>query len=185
MRKRAIPCAVVLAIVALVPASATAQSAAHATADPVANALSAAPAAVAAHATVMDASGKVLRKGTNGWTCLPDNPDTAGNSPMCLDAAWLAWAQAWMSHETPPKTKAVSFAYMLQGDAPTSNTDPFATGPTADNQWIEDSGPHLMILVPDAASLNGISTDPHQGGPFVMWKGTPYVHLMVPVGATD
>ncbi len=38
-----------------------------------------------------------------------------------------------------------------------------------------------MLLVPDAASLDAIPTDHHSGGPFVMWKGTPYAHVMVPV----
>ena len=27
--------------------------------------------------------------------------------------------------------------------------------------------------------------DPDNGGPYVMWKGTPYAHLMVPVGPRD
>ena len=39
-----------------------------------------------------------------------------------------------------------------------------------------------MVLVPNPAELDGVSTDPYGGGPFVMWKGTPYVHIMVPVG---
>ena len=39
-----------------------------------------------------------------------------------------------------------------------------------------------MIIVPNPAELEGISTDPYSGGPFVMWKGTPYGHIMVPVG---
>ncbi len=29
------------------------------------------------------------------------------------------------------------------------------------------------------------STDPHNGGPYVMWKGTPYAHLMVPIGSRE
>jgi hypothetical protein len=28
----------------------------------------------------------------------------------------------------------------------------------------------------------GISDDPKSGGPYVMWKGTTYAHIMVPVG---
>jgi hypothetical protein len=35
--------------------------------------------------------------------------------------------------------------------------------------------------VPDPALLEGIPTDPATGGPYVMWKGTPYQHVMVPV----
>jgi len=143
------------------------------------NALSAAPAGIAAHAAVMDFDGNILREGTNGYTCLPDMPDVPGNSPMCLDETWLAWAGAWMNKMDPPPVTEVSIAYMLQDDSPVSNIDPFATEPTADNEWIVNTGPHLMILVPDPASLEGMSDDPGPG-PFVMWKGTPYVHIMVP-----
>ena len=38
-----------------------------------------------------------------------------------------------------------------------------------------------MLLVPDSKLLDGVPTDPHAGGPFVMWKGTPYAHVMVPI----
>ena len=47
-----------------------------------------------------------------------------------------------------------------EGDAiGVSNTDPYATEPTADNDWVKE-GPHLMILMPDPAALEGLSTDP-------------------------
>jgi hypothetical protein len=38
-----------------------------------------------------------------------------------------------------------------------------------------------MVLFADPKSLDVYSTDPKSGGPWVMWKGTPYAHLMVPV----
>jgi hypothetical protein len=41
-----------------------------------------------------------------------------------------------------------------------------------------------MILAP-AAMLDAFPTDPDSGGPYVMWKGTPYAHLMVPIGSRD
>jgi hypothetical protein len=44
--------------------------------------------------------------------------------------------------------------------------------------------PHLMVLFPDPKLLEAYSTDPGSGGPWVMWKGTPYAHLMVPVSPT-
>lgn len=37
-----------------------------------------------------------------------------------------------------------------------------------------------MIVVPEKL-LNGISNDPYNGSPYVMWKNTPYVHIMVPL----
>lgn len=67
---------------------------------------------------------------------------------------------------------------MLAGDSGASNSDPYATEETDD--WVV-VGAHLMIIVPDASMLEGIPTDPENGGPWVMWKGTPYAHVMVPV----
>ena len=43
-----------------------------------------------------------------------------------------------------------------------------------------ETGPHLMIIVPKEL-LQGITDDPSQGGPYVMWGDTPYAHIMVPV----
>ena len=38
-----------------------------------------------------------------------------------------------------------------------------------------------MVLYADLKLLDAYPTDPKSGGPWVMWKGTPYAHLMVPV----
>lgn len=144
------------------------------------SALRAAPLSVIDGATVADGSGDVLREGTNGWVCMPDDPEMPGDSPMCLDARWRTVMQAFTAGERNPQYTGVGIAYMLRGDFPVSNTDPHATGPTADNEWIEDSGPHVMILVSDHSLLEGLPTKPGKG-PWVMWSGTPYAHIMVPV----
>jgi hypothetical protein len=143
------------------------------------DAVSAAPNTITNSATIMDWAGNTLQKGGNGYTCFPTPPNLNGKAPMCLDKPWMAWADAWMNKK-PFKASAVGTAYMLAGDGGASNIDPFAKGPTADNQWIKE-GPHLMIIVPDAATLDAIPTDPNNGGPYVMWKGTPYAHVMVPM----
>lgn len=148
----------------------------------VANALTAAPPAVAKDASVVGHDGRELRRGTNGWVCMPDMPDVPNDTPMCLDAPWRAFIDAWMNKRRPSVTQ-MGFGYMLQGDMPVSNVDPFATGPTPTNQWIQHGEPHIMVLVPDVRLLEGVSTDPRNGGPFVMWKGTPYAHIMVPTTA--
>jgi hypothetical protein len=145
----------------------------------IANALSAAPASIAAGATVMGHDGRVLRQGTSDWVCLPDMPEVPNNTPMCLDAPWRALIDAWMNKRAP-QVKHVGFGYMLQGDMPVSNTDPFATTPTPTNQWIQHGDPHVMVFIPDLRLLDGLSTDPTSGGPYVMWKGTPYAHIMAP-----
>ena len=149
------------------------------------DALSAAPAAIAANAAVLDwpaeEGGEMpqLKAGTNGWTCLPDMPDTPADDPMCLDGPWMQWAAAWMGH-TEPELTSVGISYMLQGGADASNTDPYATEPDSTTGWIM-SPAHVMVIVPDRSQLDGLPTDPNSGGPYVMWKGTPYAHIMVPV----
>jgi len=148
------------------------------------SALSAAPAAVAEGAKVMTMAGEVLREGDNGFTCFPDDPNVPNNSAMCVDANWLEVLDAWMN-KREPNYSGIGISYMLQGDMPVSNIDPFATGPTDNNQWIQVGKPHIMVAVSDHSALEGLSTDPDNGGPFVMWKGTPYAHIMIPTVPRD
>ena len=149
--------------------------------DMIASALSAAPASIADHATVTDLEGNMLREGSNGWTCMPDNADMEGNDPMCLDDPWLEFLDAWVNKGTPEYDR-MGFGYMLQaGGPPGSNTDPYAEGPTEDNEWMSEPGPpHIMIVVPNAEWLEGLPTTPEGGGPWVMWKDTPLAHVMIP-----
>lgn len=150
--------------------------------DAIADALSAAWPGMAENAAVVDWEGNVLREGSNGYTCFPTPPTLEGSAPMCMDSEWMKWADAW-SNKTDYAAESLGISYMLAGDGGASNVDPYAEGPTADNEWIKE-GAHLMILAP-AELLEAYPTDPHNGGPYVMWKGTPYAHLMVPVGARD
>lgn len=150
----------------------------------IASAQRAAPQAVAAGAKVIgfDAQGAVrtLREGSNGFTCLGDNPATPGPDPMCGDANAMEWINAWIAHQPPPPHK-IGFVYMLEGGTDASNTDPYASAPAADNHWVQ-TGPHVMI-VGGAGMMPGYprNVDPDTSKPYVMWAGTPYEHLMIPV----
>lgn len=42
-----------------------------------------------------------------------------------------------------------------------------------------------MIVVSDQELLEGLPTDPENGGPWVMWKDTPYAHIMIPTVPRD
>jgi len=142
-------------------------------------ALSAAPAAISGKATVTDSDGTVLREGSNGWTCMPDMMPGDG-APMCNDALWAKLLKA-VGDKAPFKADGIGISYMLQGDigAGVSNSDPYHPDPKNADDYTE-TGPHLMIVVPKEM-LKGITDDPSNGGPYVMWGGTPYAHLMVPV----
>lgn len=150
----------------------------------IASARSAAPANVGNGATVVvmesDGNMRTLQTGTNGFTCMPDNPATPGPDPMCMDQNALEWAMAWVGHQMPPAGK-LGFMYMLAGGTDASNTDPYATQPESGNHWIE-TGPHVMVVGADASFYDQYpqSADPDTSQPYVMWAGTPYVHLMAP-----
>jgi len=149
------------------------------------NAMSAAPSSIAGAAAILDNefdnAGKfvMLREGSNGWSCFPDIPSSPGNDPACYDETWMAWNYAFASQEEPTVT-VPGVAYMLQGGSDASNTDPFATEPAAGDEWVT-SPPHIMILLPGGIDVAAFSTDHDAGGPYVMWAGTPYEHVMVPL----
>lgn len=151
----------------------------------IASAMSAAPASIARHATIvaMDHDGKmrVLREGSNGFTCIPDDPATPGPDQMCADKNAMEWGQALMEHKPPPVGK-MGFMYMLKGGTDASNTDPFATKPEAGAKWIK-TGPHVMLVGADQSFYDQYpkGPNPDTSAPYVMWAGTPYQHLMAPV----
>jgi len=146
----------------------------------IASAESAAPPAVTSAATIKTIDGTILRKGSNGYTCYPQQE---AMGPMCNDAVWDALIHAVMQKESFTADR-ISVSYMLAGEgtAPgVSNSDPYATDPGKSNDWIKE-GPHLMIAVPDRTMLEGLSTDPRDPV-YVMWKDTPYAHIMVKIAA--
>jgi hypothetical protein len=161
--------------------------------DKIANAMSAGPAAIAEEATIMDwpagwpgnwpdePGGELieLRPGSNGWTCLPDRPETPTNDPLCLNEEMLAWRKAIID-KTAPEPSGVGIAYMLQGGSSASTIDPFLLEPPAGEDW--GSGPaHVMILTPGGEEdLAAFGTTPGPA-PWVMNSGTPYAHLMVAI----
>jgi hypothetical protein len=145
---------------------------------------SAAPAAVSSRATIynVDATGAMttLREGSNGFWCMADNPASPGPDPMCGDANSMDWAMAWIEKKDPPAGK-VGFMYMMAGGSDASNTDPYATEPAQGADWVE-TGPHVMIVnAMDQMQGYPEGADPDTSAPYVMWAGTPYAHLMIPM----
>jgi hypothetical protein len=151
------------------------------------SAKSAAPLTVSDHATIVavtaDGQMRVLQKGTNRFTCVPDDPTTPGTDPMCADPNAWQWALALMGHKDPPKDK-IGFMFMMRGGTDASNTDPFATRPEPGNHWIA-TGQHVMIVGTAGDVSKGYPrlADPDTSQPYVMYPGTPYEHLMIPVGS--
>jgi hypothetical protein len=149
------------------------------TAEVIRSATSAGPRSISDNATVMaaDDSGKMvkIRAGTNGWTCIPDEPTTPGLDPMCIDKSGMEWVSALIGKKPKPTNTAPGLIYMLQGGSDISATNPFAT--TTDHYV--SSPAHFMIMWPYDAKTTGFATTPKKTGSWIMWAGTPYAHLMV------
>jgi hypothetical protein len=133
------------------------------------------------HATIlkMGADGQMspIRTGDNGWTCMLG----PGATPMCADMGAMEWAKAFKAKGPAPQK--LGFIYMLAGDNGASNTDPYATQETSDNNWVK-TGPHVMIVGAEAKRMmqaypRSAKADPSK--PYVMWPDTPYEHLMLPL----
>jgi hypothetical protein len=158
----------------------------------IARALSAAPISVSAGAAVDvdDAKGRMteLRHGLNGWTCVIDDPaaikhDPIEHHPACFDKHGLEWIEAFTDGRIP-NPEHVGYAYMLEGGSSWSNRDPSATKLAPGQRDYIRIPAHIMILNAKIANSSGFpsgQTNPDTHKPFVMFGGTAYAILIIPV----
>src|SRR5215467_6654287 len=116
-----------------------------ATQTKIARAMSAGPDDIARSARIIDtdANGNtvVLREGSNGFTCMPGNPNVIGEPPMCVDAASLQWFADARAHKPKPTNTVPGITYMLAGATQRSDSDPYdRTSPAI------TVPPHWMIM---------------------------------------
>jgi len=177
-----------LGLAVALSATATAQMAGGAggtASEKIVNAMRAGPPQVTAKATIMDwpavkgGTPVQLRAGTNGWICYPRSSKVVDNA-MCFDPVFQLWLDAIRS-KTSPRITRIGVAYLLAGGFIGSARSPFETGQTSTNDWGRD-GPSMMVISPDPSLYAGLPTR-RSDGPYVMYAGTPYAHIMVPVGA--
>ena len=135
-------------------------------------------------------NGKVLRQGTNDWTCMTLNPrpfpktgwtDEHDAMPGCADTEGLKWMKAAIGGTKPSLTRD-TFIWMLHGDAGEDNTKMGVLDEkdSTPDQWIE-SGAHLMLMPKDPTTLAGFHADFSWGEPYVMMPKSDYAHLMIPL----
>jgi hypothetical protein len=74
--------------------SQTSAKAGATTQEKIARAMSAGPDNISESARIIDTDAQgnkvILREGSNGFTCMPGNPNVVGEPPMCVDAASIA-----------------------------------------------------------------------------------------------
>ena len=151
----------------------------------------AAPSFIGDNASVATYDGKILKEGSNGWTCSPGRPmpedgykDAQDTNASCADIEGFKWVEAYVNG-TSPNMERDAYIWMLHGDVGEDNRVSSLYGGNKENaikmnHFIE-SGPHLMLMPKDPSSLKGNTTDFNSGAPYIMFEGTGYDHLMIPV----
>ena len=144
----------------------------------IARAMSAGPDDISESARIVDkdAQGKtvILRAGSNGFTCMPGNPNVVGDPPMCADAASMQWAADFSAHRPNPTNSVPGITYMLAGATQRSDSDPYdTTSPPI------SVGPHWVIMWPFDPNTTGLPTTHKATGAYIMWAGSPYAHVHI------
>ncbi|MCU1342322.1 MAG: hypothetical protein JWN92_1745 [Candidatus Acidoferrum typicum] len=134
--------------------------------EKIASALQAGPKFVTQNATVLDyptsPSGefRVLRAGTNGWTCLPGLPKAAHDEPGCFDQVFLQFLKDSIGGRTP-NVQSVGISYMYGGFWVPNKSH---TMGSASEFHV---GPHIMIIGLDQKMLQTLNPDGSNGEPYV------------------
>ena len=148
------------------------------TQEKIAWAMSAGPDDISKSARIVDTDAQgnkvILREGSNGFTCMPGNPNVVGEPPMCMDAASMQWASDFRAHKPKPTNSVPGITYMLAGATQRSDSDPYdATSPPI------TVGPHWMIMWPFDPKTTGLPTTHKPTGAYIMWAGSPYAHVHI------
>jgi hypothetical protein len=164
----------------------------------IAAALLAAPKELRRDATVLGytAKGKLveLRKGTGPMICLASNPEEKQFHVACYHRSlepFMARGRALRAQAvTGDRVDSVRFAEVRAGTlampaqaamlysltGPAGSFDP-ATGTAPKAQ------PLFVVYLPNAtAASTGLSAEPVEGGPWIMFPGTPKAHIMLQPG---
>src|SRR5580700_4910463 len=153
--------------------------------EKIADALRAGPAFITKDATLLDwpaAPGgeyRVLRKGTNEWTCLPGLPGGAHDEPGCFDHNFLQFIKDSVAGRTP-NVQGVGISYMYGGFWVPNKSHAMGSG----NEF--RIGPHIMIIGPDQKMLRTLNQDGSNGEPYVNHlSGHPELFLVIPIRQWD
>jgi hypothetical protein len=154
-------------------------------AEKIASAMQAGPKFVTRNATVLDrptspgGEYRVLRAGTNGWTCLPGYVGAAHDEPGCFDQVFLQFIKDTMAGLTP-NVQRVGISYMYGGKWVPNKSHAMGSGAEF------RVGPHIMIIGLDQKTLQTLNQDGSNGQPYVnSLPGHPELFLVIPIREWD
>ena len=150
-------------------------------AEKIASSLQAGPKFVTRNATVIDwptsSSGefKVLRTGTNEWTCLPGFPGAEHDEPGCYDHVFLQFLKDSFAGRTP-NVLNVGISYMYMGKWLPNMSHAMGKGKEF------RVGPHIMVVGLDQKKMQTLNQDGSNGEPYANHlPGRPELYLVIPI----
>jgi len=177
---------VLLAVAAAVAAAQTPKHAVSSDKDKVVDALRAGPTFITKSATILDwpstAAGeyRVLRKGTDDWSCLPGSPQLPHDEPMCLDRVFLQFMKDSLAGRNP-QADGLGVAYMYGGAWVPHST----TQDERPDQYFH-VGPHIMIVTPNQNDLRAFTTNGAGGDVYINHlPGRREMFLVIPIRGWD
>src|SRR3984957_19055712 len=155
-------------------------------AEKITSAMQAGPKFVTQSATVLDyptspdGEYRVLRAGTNGWTCLPGYAEAAHDEPGCFDQVFLQFIKDSIAGRTP-NVQRIGISYMYRGKWVPNKAHATASG------YEFHVGPHIMILGLDQKMLETFNQDGSNGEPYANHLDGPHseLFLVIPIRAWD
>ena len=154
-------------------------------AEKIADALRAGPEFVTKDATLLDwPSGpggeyRLLRKGSNEWTCLPAIPGDPHDEPGCFDQVFLQFIKESMAGLTP-NVQRIGLSYMYGGKWVPNRSHAMGSGAEF------HVGPHIMIIGLDQKIMQTLNHDGSNGQPYVNHlPGRTELYLVIPIRQWD
>ena len=154
-------------------------------AEKIASAMEAGPKFVTQNATVLDwpsspgGEFRVLRAGTNQWTCIPGRPEGAHDEPGCFDQVFLQFMKDSMAGRTP-NVQSVGISYMYGGFWVPNKSHAMGSGSEF------HVGPHIVIIGLDQKIMQTLNHDGSNGEPYVnRLPGHTELYLVIPIREWD
>lgn len=145
-------------------------------------ALSAAPLRISKDASVMlpGEEGKMVevKKGTNGFTCIPTVNNRPDPDPMCYDAAVGQWVEAIQKKADKPGNTVPGISYMARGGYHWERNGKVLMDEEPGAKLVKEP-PHWMMMWPFTSADTRLPSRPNPSGVWIMFEGTPFAHLMV------
>lgn len=124
----------------------------------------------------------VLREGSNGITCQPDDPDTPGFAVWCYPQSHAAYTQRWYELAAEGRERAeVDEMITAEIEANKLEWPAVAVNYNLRGPNLDTAVPLTVVYVPFSTGESiGVTEERQFNRPWLMLAGTAFAHIMIP-----